>query len=63
MSVSWGTTIGVAFLTGIAGAASAGYLTYWCIVWYRLASHDGGDLGYYLVFIPLGLLADSLLVY
>lgn len=55
-SMSWGSTIGVAFLTGIAGAASAGYLTYLCVVWYRLQTHDGGDLGYYIIFIPLGLL-------
>lgn len=55
--MSWGTTIGVAFLTGIAGAASAGYLTYLCIVWYRLRTHDGGELAYYLVFVPLGLVA------
>jgi hypothetical protein len=52
----WGTTIVVALLTGIAGAGSAGYLTYLCIAWYRLRSHEGVDLGYFLVFVPLGLL-------
>jgi hypothetical protein len=56
-SMSWGSTIGVAFLTGIAGAASAGYLTYLCVIWYRLQTHDQGELGYYIIFVPLGLLA------
>ncbi len=55
--MSWGSTIGVAFLTGIVGAVSAGYLTYLFIVWYRLRAHDGGDLGYYFVFLPAGFLA------
>ena len=48
-------------MTGIAGAISAGFLTYQCIIWYRLATHDGGDLGYYLIFIPAGLLSGLLI--
>jgi len=54
--VSWASTLGTAFLTAIAGGASAIFLTYKCIEWYRLQTHDGGDLGYFLVFVPLGLI-------
>ncbi len=61
MRLSWASTIGIAFLTGIAGAASAGYVTYLWTIWYRLRGHDGGDLGYYILFIPAGLLAGLLL--
>jgi hypothetical protein len=59
--MSWGATIAIGFLTGLVGAASAGYLVYLCIAWYRLRSHDGGDLGYFIIFIPLGLLSGFVL--
>lgn len=55
--MNWGTTIGVALLTGLTGAFSAGYITYLCIEWYRLRSHEGADLGYFIIFVPLGLLS------
>src|SRR5579872_6483822 len=55
--MSWGSTIGVAVLTGIVGAVSALYLTSLWITWYRLGRNDGGDLAYYVVFVPAGLLA------
>ncbi|HEY3741426.1 MAG TPA: hypothetical protein VGL53_16355 [Bryobacteraceae bacterium] len=57
MQMSWGATIGIGFLTGLIGACAAGYLTYLCIVWLDLSRNDGGDLGYYIVFIPAGMIA------
>ena len=54
--MSWLTTIGVALVTGFTGGACAGVLTYFIVAWFGLRRHDGGDLGYYIVFIPVGIL-------
>jgi hypothetical protein len=59
--MNWGTTIGVALFTAIIGAAAATYLTSLCIDWYRLRSHEGADLGYFIIFVPLGLLVGFFL--
>lgn len=54
--MSWLTTIGVALVTAFTGGACAGVLTYFIVAWFGLRRHDGGDLGYYIVFIPVGIL-------
>lgn len=59
--MSWGATIGIGFLTGLIGACAAVYLTYLCIVWFGLSRGDGGDLGYYIVFIPAGMIGGFLI--
>jgi len=59
--VSWGTTIGVALLTAIAGAAASCWLTYECVIWCRLRTPDLGELGYYLIFVPAGALCGLVL--
>jgi hypothetical protein len=58
--MGWGATAAVALVTGIVTAAATVYLVYVCVEWYRLRTHDGGDLGYFLVFVPLGFLGGIL---
>jgi hypothetical protein len=53
--LSWGSIIGIGCLGAVGGAASAVFLTYKCIEWYRMGTHDQGEFGYYLVFVPVGL--------
>lgn len=55
--LSWSATAAVALITAVVSAAVAVYLVYLYIDWYRLHSHDGGELGYYMIFVPLGLLS------
>jgi hypothetical protein len=61
----WGATIGIAFLTAIAGAASAGYLASRCVEWYRISSFEGGS-GFFVVYLGLlglivGLVAGAVI--
>jgi hypothetical protein len=55
-TMSWAATIGTGIVTGLAGAVGAGVLTYFTCEWYGLRRNDGADLGYYIVFIPVGIL-------
>lgn len=59
-NVSWGATAAIAIITGFAAAAAAVYLVYLCVDWYRLRTHDGGELGYYMIFLPLGFLSGAI---
>lgn len=59
--LSWGTTAAVAILTGLTGAVAAACLAYWCMEWYRLRTHEGGELGYFILCAPLGFVCGCII--
>ena len=59
--MSWFTSIFVALLTGIAGAAASGYVAALAVDWYRISAREGGS-GYFIVLLGLvGLVVGLIL--
>ena len=59
--MSWFTSIFIAVLTGIAGAAASGYVAALAVDWYRISSREGGS-GYFIILLGLvGLVVGLIL--